>query len=364
MNSHQLQQYVFNNLWFGENQRSKLTPDDNEAVFFSTALLQPNYFRPWGLDDSHWGGILDLERAKSLGMAFAFFKGMDGTIETRYFRENFTEAARLQIDRAPYQWLYRNANVSCVAQAQALDNLCNLFPPTLPAVIDFEATRYGGAPSNPDFTDLRKWAVEWLRLGNPKPLLYSGKYYMDGFGQMPADLKDMFAGLWLARYWPNNDPPLPALPLGWVESELLFTQWTASGDQEFIAPSSVGKLELDLNYRLGDTAPPPPTGGTMQYVTGTVTASSGLNVRVSPATGTTILGVLPFGAPVAGWLENGWIKIQYNNADGYVSAEYVNDQPATPPAPAVTVASIDVDFAAKTLTLAYSDGTQRVEGIA
>lgn len=37
---------------------------------------------------------------------------------------------------------------------------------------------------------------------------------------------------------------------------------------------------------------------------------------------------------------------------------------AAPPPPAVTVASIDVDFAAKTLTLVYSDGTQRVEQVA
>lgn len=334
MNIHQLKQQLQNNLWYGESRRARSA----NTPYLAAALIHPDYSRPWLIDISHWDGIVDLAITKALGCSGVIIKGMDGTVQSRYFVENYTKAVAVGLPRSSYAWLYRNANVSCIAQAQAFSTLLNRYPPSpeLPPVIDFEATRYSGAQSNPTFDDLRKWVTEWLRLGNQKPWLYTGKYYCDQFGQMPADLRGMFAGLWIANYGVTS----PGLPLSWTEWKLW--QFSANGDALLIAPGNTGKLELDLNYAVGGIVPPtePPPGGNMTYVTGTTKAANsagGLQVRVGPSTTSESLGSLPFGTAVYGELLNGWIKGTFNGMTGYISAGWVNytltQPPTTPPTP-------------------------------
>ena len=269
MNLAQLKQMLQNNLWYGENIR--LRSADTPRI--SGALIQPDYTRVWGIDISgRWDGIVDLSVTKALGASFVFIKGVDGSIPTRYYKENYNKAREVGLSVAPYAWLYRNANVSCVAQARALHDLNQKYPPVLPSVIDFETTKYMGAVSNPDFSDLDKWVTEWLRLGNPNPLIYSGKYYMDQYGRMGETLKAKFIGLWLAAYGTNN----PRNPFGW---EWEYHQQSAEGDAQLIAPGSLDKKELDLDYYGTGANPEPPTGGSMRFFN----IKAKVNIRSSTA---------------------------------------------------------------------------------
>jgi len=279
---HKLRQSL-NNLRFGENDRSQNRGIHLREMSFverlrALALISPDNGRVWGIDISHWDGNVDLAVTKSRGASFVFIKALDGTLATRYFVENRARAIAADLPHGPYGWLYRNANVSCVAQAQAYDVILQKYPPVMPPVLDFEWTRYGGVQSDPAYDDLRKWATEWLRLGNPKALLYSAAGFMNPLGTIPADLKAMFRGIWIANYGVNN----PAMPYGYSANEWEFHQFTSSGDAALIAPNDVGKKELDLNYfngsrevfaeRFGGTTPPP-NGGTMRYIEGTAKGS-------------------------------------------------------------------------------------------
>lgn len=278
MNLATIKQLFLNNLWYGEQKRGGV-----KMPAEMMSLVAPDNSRPWGTDISPWDGNVNLYSTKAMGAKFVFIKAIDGTIQARYFVENRARAKDAGLLDGPYGWLYRDANVSCVAQAQAYDALLDKYPMTLPPGIDFEPTKWGGVASNPTFTDLRKWVTEWLRLGNRKPILYSAAYYMNQFGKIPDDLKAMFEGIWIAHYGTNT----PAMPLGYSGGDWLFHQFTSSGDAVSISPNDVNKKEVDLNYsvsvdRLYQLAGAiPPVGGTMLYgkVSDNVAA---LNIRSGP----------------------------------------------------------------------------------
>lgn len=284
MNIHQVKQYFQNNLIYGEQKHGSF-----ERFFGVQPLVAPDTSRPWGTDISHWDGNVQLNVTKAKGAEFTFIKAIDGTLTARYFVENRQRANNAYLIDGVYGWLYRNVNVSCVAQAQAYDTLMNKYPVTLPPVIDFEPTTWAGQASNPTYDDLRKWGTEWLRLGNPKGILYSAAYYMNSMGQIPSDVKDMFVGLWVAHYGTLN----PTLPKGYAAGEWLFHQFTSSGDAKVYSPNDVNKLEVDMNYciskqRLYELAGAvPPNGGQMLY--GKVTATS-LYTRSGPGTSYPIVG--------------------------------------------------------------------------
>lgn len=86
----------------------------------------------------------------------------------------------------------------------------------------------------------------------------------------------------------------------------------------------------------------------MQYVIGTVNATAGLNVRGGPGTSYPILGALPYKTPVEGWLDAGFIKINYQGKDGYLMAQFVTYTVAEPPEPPKPPAGdIDIDMTLK-----------------
>jgi GH25 family lysozyme M1 (1,4-beta-N-acetylmuramidase) len=213
-----------------------------EAAVF--AFIAPDLARVWGIDISGWDKNVDLSVTKGRGASFVFIKAIDGTIQNSYFVPNRQRAKDARLLHAPYGWLYRDVNVSCVAQAQAYSNIVKQYPADLPPVIDFEWTSWGGAASNPTYADLDKWATEWLRLGNRKPILYSAAGYMNPLGTIPATLKAKFEGIWIANYGVVN----PMMPYGYAATEWKFHQFTDSGDAMYYAPNDSGKLELDLNY--------------------------------------------------------------------------------------------------------------------
>lgn len=247
-----LKQYLQHNLFYGEQVRER----DADRPSITSALVEPDYNKKWYIDISSWdGGAVQLGVTKSYGCSGVWIKGVDGSVNSRHFVANYTTAVSVGLPRSSYAWLYRDENVRATAQAQAFDTLLNRYPPSseLTPLVDFESTRYQGVQSNPTFYDLRKWLVEWLRLGNPKPIVYSGKYYMDQYGSMPSDIRAMIAGIHIANY----STLTPPLPLGFTE--WIYHQFTDKGDAMKLAPNDVNKLELDLNYGHGTTTPPSDT---------------------------------------------------------------------------------------------------------
>ena len=354
MNYQQVRQYLFNNLWHGENSRTRSARSMNMIV--KGVLIQPDYTRLWGTDISHWDGLVNLSVTKAMGASFTYIKAIDGSLQTNRFVENRQTAINAGHVVGPYGWLYRDANVSCVSQARAYHDLMQKYPCLLRPAIDFEPTYYGGKRSDPTFSDLRKWATEWLRLGNPKAVLYSAAYFMNPYGSIPSDLKDMFAGLWVAHYGTNN----PTMPAGYAAGEWIFHQFTSSGDAKLLSPNSVNKLELDINYAkskavldsLGGASEPPPTGGTMSYFQATgsqvIRTAGTVNAPVTTLGGFTqyILGpmsgsgsyagdVIECDAPVNGymkitrlWRNGAWVQLP---ASAYCGVNYLSPITFTPP---------------------------------
>lgn len=230
-------QTIRQNTIYGEQKRR--SSSEKKAVY---AFVYPDYSKVWGIDISPWDGNVNLQTTKDYGASFVFIKGMDGTIPSRYFPENRQRAIEAGLLHAPYAWLYRDANVSCVSQARAYSELIKKYPSDLPPVIDFEWTTWQGKSSNPTYTDLDKWVTEFLKLGNRKPILYTAAGFADAYGRIPVDLKEKFTGLWAANFGVEK----PLIPLGF--STYLLHQFTDLGGALTLAPGDKNKLELDLNY--------------------------------------------------------------------------------------------------------------------
>lgn len=311
MNYHQIKQWLLNNSRHGENERfnNKFIHSHDlrygskyHYLVVDTLLSSPDFSRVWGTDISHWDGNVNLQVTKDKGASFVFIKGLDGTLQTNNFAANRQRAVAAGLPHAPYQWLYRNINVSAVAQAQAMKALLDKYPSVMPPVIDFEWTYWGGSQSNPNWIDLDLYVSELNRLGI-KPILYTAKGYADMFGAMPSTLKAKFSGFWFANYGVST----PSLPLGFTTWD--FWQFTSSGDASVYSPNDVKKLELDMNYFNGTKAQfearfgvvsEPATGGTMRYqITNNSTAST-RTIRSGPSVVFRSVDLLPPGGATEG----------------------------------------------------------------
>jgi GH25 family lysozyme M1 (1,4-beta-N-acetylmuramidase) len=268
--------------------------DIADRAYVLQAYVTPNPAYVLGMDDSHWGGVLDFTNTYARGMRFAWFKCVDGTVPTRYWDVNHPASIKAGLLTGSYGWLYPNNKVSCKLQAAAYWDRIKNVPKQLPPVIDFEWTYWGGSPAFPNYSDLDLWVTEFTRLNGIKPVLYTAAGYMNQFGAMPAALKAKFSFFWFANYGTSK----PTLPTGFTTWD--FWQWASTLEQAYYAPSSVGKKELDGNYFSGTlqelqqiaggtTPPPPPIGGTMKY--GTV-VTPGLNIRTGPGTTNADIGDL------------------------------------------------------------------------
>lgn len=318
---------VFSNYVFGENTRYRNFIDHPEEFFAGSKLTEfqkreiidgvlnqgvyatpdPDYIL--GFDDSHWGGVLTLDNSYEHGIRFIFFKATDGTVNTKYWDVNFPNALSREFLVSSYHWLYRNANVSCKAQAQAFWNRIKVYPITIPPVVDWEWTYFMGQPANPDWNDLDIFLTEFLRIsGGVKPLLYTAGGYANQFGEMPASIKNKIAGLFIANYGVTK----PYLPIGFTDWE--FWQFTPSLPQNIYAPSSTGKLELDGDYyrrtlddlyrKYGYPQNPAPTPPPDITVTHTGISQLSLNVRAGAGTQNSTLTVLYKGDMVYGTVDN------------------------------------------------------------
>lgn len=222
-------------------------------------------------------------------------------------------------------------------------------------------------------------AWEWIHYiqrntGKPcllytNPALYNEYIYPS---QMKFGVNWNDVDLWEAQYYflPSPDGN-PTTPTGRTKPWKLW-QYTPKGDgtlygvkRDYACDLNVynGPLTQMREWLQLNSPKPPPNGGTMEYVKGTTKAANaagGLRVRKTASATAEILGSLPFGTPVEGYLQNGWIEIQYNGQKAYISAEWVTYTVVPPPAPIIT----KVDIALKsgsTVTTHYDDGSQKVE---
>jgi GH25 family lysozyme M1 (1,4-beta-N-acetylmuramidase) len=202
-------------------------------------LVMPDTARVWGVDVSHWNPApVDFQRMKDLyHLDFAIIKGADGTITSRYFRENVASAKASGIPWGMYVWLYPNNKISIAAQVQAWRTLEVELAPPMGVLIDCEWTTFAGAPANPLTADLRMAHDKYFALSTTHATTYTAKGYAD------TNLKNFDWSrepLWIANYGVTS----PALPIGATTYQ--FWQFTSTLDGWKLDPT--GNQKLDGNY--------------------------------------------------------------------------------------------------------------------
>jgi lysozyme len=281
--AHSLDDFMFR-LGFSDDENGRYVNRRRQELYVGTthkqysALIQgytvPSGLYILGLDDSHWGGVLDFSKTYQQGMRFCILKCISGTVPTAYWSINRPKAIQAGLIVGEYAWLYPDNKVRCRTQAQATWDLIKSQPKQIPVTIDHEWTKWGGVAANPTWEDLDLWVTEFIRLSGYKPIYYSAAGYANMFGPMPVALRNKFCAFWFANYGVTS----PTMPLGFTHWD--FWQFTSSLEQALYAPSSLNKKELDGNYWAGSleqlqqlanvSAPVPPTG---PLVTVTVTLS-------------------------------------------------------------------------------------------
>jgi lysozyme len=221
---------------------------------------------------------------------FAIIKGADGTITSRYFRENVAAAQSAGLPWGMYVWLYPNNRVSIAAQVQAWRALEVELVPPMGLFIDCEWTTFNGVAANPVTADLRMAHDKYFALSNTHATTYTAKGYADtylkGFDWSREPL-------WIANYGVAS----PALPVGAKTYQLW--QFTSTLDGLQLDPT--GNRELDGNYyngthaefsaKYGAVIPPPPTGETMTIFD----MKGAMNIRAGASIGSADIGDLSIG---------------------------------------------------------------------
>lgn len=197
---------------------------DNRKAFFLSPIISDlvNSGRAKGLDVSRYdwenqpGGVLDYEAIKAAGIVFIVIKAMDGTAESKGFRENYAAAMAAGLVVLCYQFIY--SFLSANTQANAFAALMKQFPPHLPPVVDFE--RYG--ESIPDSGQLGGYMTTFEANYGEYPIIYTSPGYWGSYGST----KPFFAlsRLWVA-HWGAISPSVPAPWTDWF-----LWQFSATGD--------------------------------------------------------------------------------------------------------------------------------------
>jgi len=252
LNVARAKQVLQNNLIYGENTRLRNFQTHAHELFdnfmeqgaiSNTVYVTPDPSRLLGWDGSHWGGVVDLTNTYERGMRFSIFKCVDGTVPTNYWDVNLPNAISKGFATGSYAWLYPDRYVNAKLQARAYWNRLKTFPIQLPPSVDFEWTMFAGNVANPDWNDMWIYLNEFLLVsGGLKPMIYTAKGYTDKWGVVPASIRDLVAGWWIASYGGTR----PLLPQG-ITQETIW-QFSPELEQAYYCPSSTGKKELDGNY--------------------------------------------------------------------------------------------------------------------
>lgn len=197
--------------------------------------------RVFGVDTSHWTGVVDWQRAKQSGMMFMIAKALDGISATRYFVENYEGAKKAGLYTGMYAWMYDSSLYKTAAQVKAFADLWKKYPTDLPPTVDFEWSR----PVNPDRSDLRDFVVGFEDATGVKPMIYTAPSYWTTYGS--AEVSWAEYDLWIANYQVSR--PMAVKP--WNGAYKLW-QFTDRADGAQFGYPEGGEAMADVNYFNGD----------------------------------------------------------------------------------------------------------------
>jgi lysozyme len=175
-----------------------------------------------GIDVSFWQGTINWDQVRGAGVRYAFIRAYYGA-NTRdsQFTRNWREARRVGLLRGAYQWFKPLQDPT--AQANAVINAVGrLGPGDLPVVVDVEEPPADGIPSPSVYASrLRTW-YDRVRAGTGRaPIIYSGKYYWEGYLRTTSFAS---APLWHPQYTSATCPNIANQWNNWT-----FWQYTSTG---------------------------------------------------------------------------------------------------------------------------------------
>jgi GH25 family lysozyme M1 (1,4-beta-N-acetylmuramidase) len=231
-------------------------------------------------DVSFYQGAIDFQGMRAAGISGVIIRAGQHTWPDSRFSENWSKAAAADLPRGSY-WFY-DSREDPKRQAALWWSLIKDDPGELVHAADLEEA-YGGPYGKPEH--FRTFVSEFQRLSqlpDDRIAIYTGYFWWQQ--RVGVDLSFKQYPLWLAWY---ADMSVVRIPAPWSVEELLFWQWTSSGN----GPKySVSSQEIDLSwyccsqvhfnqrFNLNE----PTNGGTMaQIIKGT--AIGNVTRRKSPA---------------------------------------------------------------------------------
>lgn len=193
----------------------------------------PDTSKVWGMDISHWTGIVDWDKALKAGVKFVFIKATHGETQVRYFAENAKNSYGL-LPRGFYHWLLPDTQVTIKRQVEALRRVLGEYQWEIPPVIDFEYSPFKGTTTK--ISDLQQF-IDLIK--TDRLIIYTGYSYWRQYGS--ADSYWATFPLWIANYKTTS----PAIPVPWKTWK--FWQWTEHGDG-YMLGTAPGEISVDLNY--------------------------------------------------------------------------------------------------------------------
>lgn len=279
---------------------SELKPPTPEQKLLAVTLY-PNLFIAPAIaietevelsDVSFWQGGIDFETMLTAGLQGTIIRaGQKNWVDSK-FNVNWQNAKAAGIPRGSY-WFY-DSRETPKKQAEIWAGLIENDKGELVHAADFEEN-YGGAyGAKTHFKDFLKWFQDFSHLPTNRIAVYTGFYWW--IERVDNDPFFKICDLWLASYGSMQSA---RIPLPWTDSDLLFWQYTSSGD----GPAhGVSSQEIDLNWYCCDQATykerfnlegeQPPMATYIYSIT--PTGSAGSKVRPEPDTGNTSFMTLPF----------------------------------------------------------------------
>ena len=288
--------------------------DDGHGIAIQTQVLLA--------DVSYYQAVIDFFKMRAAGLKGVIIRaGQRYWVDIR-FKENWAKAKAAGLPRGSY-WYY-DSREDPKKQAALWWSLIKDDTGELVHVADLEEG-YGGSYGSS--AHMRTFVQEFQRLSglpDARIVIYTGYYWWNSRVGNDAFFKRF--NVWIAWYASMS---VVRVPLPWAESDLIFWQYTSSGDGSLYGVSS---LEIDLDwyccdlasyvqrFNLGGGGIPP--GGTMSFII-TSDKTIGSKIRAQHSILSTQIGALAFGKKAFGDARWGdgviedWVHItEYENAQG------------------------------------------------
>jgi lysozyme len=206
-----------------------------ELIFSPTILIQTLVKLA---DVSFWQSVIDFVRMKASGLAGVIIRAGQNTWEDVKFKVNWALAKAAGIARGSY-WFY-DSRKSPREQAELWWSLIKGDTGELVHVADFEESYGGPYGSRAHFREFLARFQALSGLPDHRIAIYTGFFWwIERVGDDPFFKRFQ---LWLASYGPMSAARIPA---PWGPEDLLFWQYTASGDGP---EHGVSSQEIDLNW--------------------------------------------------------------------------------------------------------------------